>query len=61
MHRTLRHGLAVLTVLIFFNFANLAESGPLVYEYPAGQTAGIIMDISLLEGLVPFLTATRAS
>jgi hypothetical protein len=30
------------------NYANLAETGPLVYEYPAGETAGIIMDIQMV-------------
>ncbi len=34
-------------VTYLFNFANLAESGPMVYEYPAGATAGIILDMQM--------------
>lgn len=31
-------------VTYLFNFANISETGPMVYEAPAGPIAGIIMD-----------------
>jgi hypothetical protein len=34
-------------VAYLFNFANLAESGPMVFEYPAGVTAGLITDMQM--------------
>jgi len=34
-------------VTYLMNFANLADTGPMVYEYPAGQTAGLILDIQM--------------
>lgn len=34
-------------VKYLFNYPNLAESGPMVYEYPAGTTAGIILDMQM--------------
>ena len=34
-------------VAYVWNYANLDETGPLVYEFPAGATAGIIMDIQM--------------
>jgi hypothetical protein len=32
-------------VTYLFNYPNLDETGPLVYEYPAGETAGLVLDI----------------
>ena len=34
-------------VTYLFNYPNLAVTGPLVYEYPAGATAGIILDVKM--------------
>jgi hypothetical protein len=34
-------------VTYLFNYPNLDETGPLVYEYPAGETAGLILDIQM--------------
>ena len=34
-------------VTYLMNFANLAESGPMVFEQPAGATAGLIMDMQM--------------
>lgn len=30
-----------------FSYPNLAETGPLIYEYPAGATAGVVMDVKM--------------
>lgn len=30
-----------------FNYPNLTETGPLVYEMPAGETAGLILDMQM--------------
>jgi hypothetical protein len=34
-------------VTYLMNYANLAESGPMVFEQPAGATAGLIMDMQM--------------
>ena len=34
-------------VTYLFNYPNLDETGPLVYEYPAGETAGLVLDIQM--------------
>ena len=34
-------------VTYLFNYPNLNETGPLVYEYPAGETAGLVLDIQM--------------
>jgi len=34
-------------VIYVLNYADLAETGPMVYEYPAGATAGLIMDMQM--------------
>ncbi len=34
-------------VQYLFAYPNLAESGPMVFEYPGGETAGIILDIQM--------------
>ena len=34
-------------VKYLFNYPNLAETGPMVYEMPAGETAGLILDMQM--------------
>ncbi|PHS06570.1 MAG: hypothetical protein COA78_14175 [Blastopirellula sp.] len=43
------NGMLTPNKVVFYgvNIANLAESGPMVYEYPAGATAGLIMDMQM--------------